>query len=210
MDALASTTQTAGTPIAVTVHAFDVYGNGKNDYTSGASLGSATLGNAPGPFQPAPVYGAITWLNGNGTGNVTPKKREDSQNQTVNVTDPQGPGTGDDIVATSTTFSVKPGPIGSFTMDALASTTQTAGTPIAVTVHAFDVYGNGKNDYTERREPRQCHARQRPRAVPAGTGLRRDHLAERERHGQCHAQEARGLAEPDGQRDRPAVPGHGR
>ena len=105
MDALASTTQTAGTPIAVTVHAFDVYGNGKNDYTSGASLGSATLGNAPGPFQPAPVYGAITWLNGNGTGNVTPKKREDSQNQTVNVTDPQGPGTGDDIVATSTTFS---------------------------------------------------------------------------------------------------------
>ena len=74
-----------------------------------------------------------------------------------------------DVVSDSNTFTVNPGPLGSFTIGTISN--QTAGTPFSVTATAYDVYGNLKDDYaggatlagTSRQLARQLDARVRRR-----------------------------------------------
>ncbi|HYN69957.1 MAG TPA: invasin domain 3-containing protein [Candidatus Eisenbacteria bacterium] len=83
--------QTASsTGFTVTANAYDLYGNPKTNYTTGASV-TGTLGTSPvcstcSDGGTAPEYGSLTWLSGVGTTTVKAYKAETGQTITVSDT----------------------------------------------------------------------------------------------------------------------------
>jgi hypothetical protein len=141
-DSLA-TSQTAGSPIGVVVHPFDLWGNAKTNYAGGAMLGG-NLGTASGTQPPgvtasqSPTYGSLTWAaNGDGSGSVVAKKAETGA--AITVTDGA-------VNATSGTFAVVHGALSVWFANQPRATVpgatilSTAGTAIAV--DAADDFGN--------------------------------------------------------------------
>jgi len=136
------TTHTAGGSFPVTIHAYDLYGNPKLDYTGGAVLdGLATSpgcsGCVPGLTATPADYGTISWANGVGTTSVTAFNAQSGAQLTI---------TDGSISNTSNTFDVNPATaLKGFTFTTVG--TKTAGATTTVTVTAYDLYGNVNSNY---------------------------------------------------------------
>jgi hypothetical protein len=137
--------QTAGTASgSIAIQAKDTFGNDKTDYNDSPSL-TGNLGTAPigcsGPCPPDYDGDGIVSFSG-GTASATFTAYVTGTGQQLTLTDT---GPDPDVVSDSNTFTVNPGPLGSFTIGTISN--QTAGTPFSVTATAYDVYGNLKDDY---------------------------------------------------------------
>ncbi|HZR93487.1 MAG TPA: hypothetical protein VFA44_13890 [Gaiellaceae bacterium] len=127
--------QAAGTSFTAAVTAYDTYGNVKDDYTPASAVFSG-LGTSPAGF--APSY-SVSWSGGVGSGTFVDDKAESGARLTV---------TDGSVTASSSSFDVAPGPLGSFTWQPQPGASQTAGVAFAASVTAADAYGNAKTDYT--------------------------------------------------------------
>jgi hypothetical protein len=128
---------TAGVPFTVAVRAVDSFGNTADDYdrtwTFSSSDGNPFPGLVPGDYTMVPAadkgmhtfYNACILYNG--------------PTRTIQVSD----GT---LNAVSAPIVVNPGPVGMFGVFALSP--QPASTIFAISLEAFDIYGNRKTDYT--------------------------------------------------------------
>lgn len=127
--------QTAGSPFAAEITAFDTYGNVKSDYSG---TGASVTGLHDGPTSGIASY-SVAWSGGVGSGTFTGYRTEPSGAQlTVSASS---------ISATSSAFVVNPGPIGTFSWTTQPAAGQTAGAAIAASVTAYDTFGNVKTDY---------------------------------------------------------------
>ena len=119
-------TVNAGAQVAVTVTAFDSFGNVATGYPGHVRL---TVSNDPMATLPAPFA-----LGGDGTEQVLITLRT-AGNQTVQATDTTNPG-----LNGSTTVTVTPGSLAQYTI--AGPTTVVTGTPTTYTVRASDAFGN--------------------------------------------------------------------
>lgn len=135
--------QVAGTSFGVTVRAFDEFGNAKLDQAGGSLSGLADspgCGGCQPPLAVAqPDHGTLSWSSGDGTAtaSVTAVNAEDLASLGATV---------DTASNISNEFTVGPGPLGGFVIDAIDSP-QVAGVAFVVTATAYDLYGNVKTDY---------------------------------------------------------------
>jgi hypothetical protein len=142
IDPITSPQTAGGSGIAVTVNAFDEFGNVNTDASGGALSGLAA--NSPGcascsPAVPVahPTYPAsLTWASGVGTGNVNAVMAKTGEKIHAVV----GTKSND-----SNTFTVNhSATAGGVTIGTVGA--QVAGTGFTVTTHAFDEYGNVNTD----------------------------------------------------------------
>jgi hypothetical protein len=137
-------TQTAGESFSVSITAYDAWGNVKTDYDGTAVLSG--LNDSPGctactPDIPAasPTYGTLDFDQGVATASVT---AFDAGTASIVVTDAD-----EEVSDTSNSFDVAHAPtLGDFSIDPV-STPKDAGSAFAVTVRAYDPYGNVYADY---------------------------------------------------------------
>jgi hypothetical protein len=122
---------TAGTPFMITITAYDASGNVATNYA-----GTAMLTDVTGSLSPT----SATFIAGVYSGPVTISKT--MVNDAITVTD-----SASGVTATSTAFTVSPGPLASFTISTI-SNPQTAGTPgFSITITAYDSLGNVETNY---------------------------------------------------------------
>ena len=146
LDSFAWTTQpgssqVAGSSFAASATAYDTYGNVKTDYPGADTPTFSGLHKAPNGSHNASY--AITWTDGVASGTFTGYQTEPSPGAALTVAN--GDGT---ITATSHSFVVNPGPLGSFDWSTEPGAHQTAGASFGAGVTAYDLYGNVKTDYT--------------------------------------------------------------
>lgn len=141
-------TQTAGTHFDETLTAQDQFDN-TADYSGnqsltwgGAACSPSCPGTAPdGSHSPGYPSNPVAFAGGQATVSITLFKAESPK---LGVTD----GT---ISGSSNTFTVDPGPLGSFTLKSSTNGTigtQTAGNSFTITATAFDLFLNQKTNYT--------------------------------------------------------------
>ncbi|HZT90558.1 MAG TPA: hypothetical protein VFA05_00815, partial [Gaiellaceae bacterium] len=130
-----ASSQVAGTPFTATAKAYDAYGNVKTDYQGGTANVSGLHAAPTGP-QVA-VY--PSWSNGVLTGQFIDYRTEPG-GTSLKVTDGI-------VTATSSSFVVNPGPLGSFAWTTQPPAAVIAGAPFGAQVTAYDLYGNVKTDY---------------------------------------------------------------
>jgi hypothetical protein len=129
-----ATSQRAGQPFSAQVTAYDACWNPMVNYSG--PLNFSGLGTSPSAT--GPVYGTVTWSNGVASISGV----EDFKSETTSLVASIGA-----IQATSTAFTVAPGPLASFSWTSQPGASQTAGKSFGAQLTALDTWGNVKTDY---------------------------------------------------------------
>jgi len=122
----------AGTAFSDNLTALDIYDNTATSYTGSKTIVFTGPSNSPAPVSQAPSYPASVSFSG-GVGTASPITLYDAQTTTLTATQSS-------ITGTSTSFTVSPSTLTSFTVP--TPSTQTAGTAFNETITALDAYDN--------------------------------------------------------------------